>query len=423
MVQLATRAKAGAARARWTGRRISQLRARACFRKVQFQCGLVVNSCARATADADGDGSDFWNDFASACLLCRQSAGYGCCRGAVNKGPGGVSGRGKENMGGGGGGAGACHGGGGAGGAHRTFNGVNKCARHGQRCSFRGNIGDGAPECTRAGSYSQRGKDYGDPKLGRLTLGGGGGAGNSYSPSSYDDNSGGVGGGIVILMSETSDVHVDKGRVMANGCQGDPSSSTQSSKYRRWYTVNTQVCCSPHPARAVRRLPGDACAWRWCMAVVAGEGGGAPCVHGKGNTCVHVCVAVVRVRACACVRVHAREVAYGEPRHGGNNAARRPPATAQPCGKPSQRTPASPHPLLVTFFFHTGRTAAAAAAVAARFCSWRPRAKPCSETSGLWPLAGRAGPTQDGRGATTRRTRTAAQASPKSPTHPPTHPC
>ena len=28
-----------------------------------------------------------------------------------------------------------------------------------------------APECTRAGSYSQRGKDYGDSQLRRLTLG------------------------------------------------------------------------------------------------------------------------------------------------------------------------------------------------------------------------------------------------------------
>ena len=114
----------------------------------------------------------------------KQSGGFGCCGGPANMyNENGYRGRGKNNFGGGGGGAGACHGGGGAGGAHGDWAGV-------ERCNFRcrkGEVGDGAPECSRAGSWAMRGKPYGDG-IDVVNFGSGGGAGNSYSPRSNEDN-------------------------------------------------------------------------------------------------------------------------------------------------------------------------------------------------------------------------------------------
>lgn len=86
-----------------------------------------------------------------------QSGGFGCCSGAVGAVPAGYRGRGLNNQGGGGGGSGACHGGGGAGGGYGDWTNALKCP---SGCGHRGLPGDGAPECTRAGSWSRHGEGW-----------------------------------------------------------------------------------------------------------------------------------------------------------------------------------------------------------------------------------------------------------------------
>ena len=132
-----------------------------------------------------GDQGESWNGIGD---IDKNTAGFRCCSGPSNA-PTAYKGRGAQNKGGGGGGSGACHGGGGAGGGHFNFDGSPRCSN---ACGHRGQIGDGSPECYRAGSWSQRGATYGGGKSMRLTLGSGGGGGNAHSPSAREDNRGGA---------------------------------------------------------------------------------------------------------------------------------------------------------------------------------------------------------------------------------------
>lgn len=150
------------------------------------------------------------------------TAGCSCCGGPFNQATG-YRGRGLSNEGSSGGGAGACHGGGGAVGGHFDWDGVTKCSNS---CGHPGQPGDGSPECSRAGSWSQRGGTYGDAavKQGRLTFGSGGGGGNAHSPTERENNAGGQGGGI-ILLDGGEEVKVNS-KVEADGCQGWPIEGT-----------------------------------------------------------------------------------------------------------------------------------------------------------------------------------------------------
>ena len=160
------------------------------------------------------------------------TAGFGCCSGPNNMQTG-YKGRGLKNRGGGGGGAGSCHGGGGAGGGHGDWSGVAKSPN---ACGHRGQAGDGSPECSRAGSWSQRGAIYGVANLKRLSLGSGGGGGNAHSPSEREDNSGGRGGG-AILLDGGKEVNL-QAEVFANGEQGNPKFGTSLCNW--WSTNNPQ---------------------------------------------------------------------------------------------------------------------------------------------------------------------------------------
>ena len=161
------------------------------------------------------------------------NAGFGNCRGPANQARG-YKGRGKANGGGGGGGGGACHGGGGAGGGYGTWTGVGRCANKRQGSNKNG---DGSPEGTRAGSWSERGVEYGDANMVRPQLGSGGGGGNSYSPNSRDKNGGGEGGGLIFLDGGKA-VDFGSGKLTAKGTQGWPRSGT--SLYSWWQRSNSQ---------------------------------------------------------------------------------------------------------------------------------------------------------------------------------------
>ena len=163
----------------------------------------------------------------------------GCCNSEVN----GIAynGYADNNGGGGGGGAGTCHGGGGGGGGYGTWEGLTKCYKNtgGYKCNHRGDVGFGAPECSRGGFASWRGEEYADKWLtDRFLVGSGGGGGNSYSPSGNDRNMGGDGGGSVFIMSY-KDVSVLNGaQILADGEDGYPKRNT--GERSSWERRNSQ---------------------------------------------------------------------------------------------------------------------------------------------------------------------------------------
>lgn len=189
----------------------------------------AVDAKGASCQQTAGDQGESWNGKGDFDFV---TAGFSCCGGPSNA-PTAYKGRGLANNGGGGGGAGACHGGGGAGGAHGDWSAVPKCPN---ACGHRGAPGDGSPECSRAGSWSQRGKDSGINTLERLSFGSGGGGGNSHSPSEREDNRGGNGGGAIFLDGGKS-VKLNA-MVRSNGCQGYPVVGTDL--YNQWRSSNPQ---------------------------------------------------------------------------------------------------------------------------------------------------------------------------------------